>query len=73
VLRHNEQHAEGWQRWTDRVFHRGPDGLAQPLSAYWRQREPGLVRHFVGLVRMAESRHVAGALRWILAPAQEIA
>jgi predicted metal-dependent phosphoesterase TrpH len=50
----------GRERWTDRIFYRGSDGIALPLSQVWRDRTPW--------VMTAPFNAAAGFLQLVTAP-----
>ena len=52
ILRDTPGHALGWNRWSDRVFYELVPGQALPLSEYWTNGEPALIRAFVSLVHI---------------------
>jgi len=62
----------GRERWTDRIFYRGEDGVAQPLSAIWRDRVPWVLRHATGMVQFFASSQLRGALRFLLSRRAEV-
>lgn len=66
VMREDAQQCPGRARWSDRVYYRGNDGVAKPLSAWWA-REPLLVRQFLWVVRLMESRAGRAILRKMMA------
>lgn len=46
----------GRERWTDRLFYRGEDGVATPLSILWKDRMPWVVRPAAGMLQFARLR-----------------
>jgi hypothetical protein len=62
----------GRERWTDRVFYRNEDGIAQPLSTVWRDRVPWMVRPVTGLVQLCALHSVRPALRLLLSDRAEL-
>lgn len=53
----------GWQRWDERAFHQGSDGIMRPLSELWRNGRPPLaLRTALGLVRLFRHRPLARTL-----------
>ncbi len=51
--------------WSDRIFFRQHDGHVATLSSLWKGAGPGLVRNFVALLRILESKRVRSTLRLI--------
>jgi hypothetical protein len=62
----------GRERWTDRVFYRDADGLAQPLSAVWKDRVPWIVRPVTGMLQLCAMPSVRPALRLLLSSRAEL-
>jgi hypothetical protein len=66
----------GRERWTDRVFYRGDDGIARPLSEVWRDRTPWVMtaplRGLTGFLRLITAPGLRGAMRHFLAERGEI-
>lgn len=62
----------GRELWTDRVFYRNRDALAQPLSALWKRGVPWLVRPVTGLVQLCALRGMRPALRLLLSSRAEL-
>jgi hypothetical protein len=56
----------GRERWTDRLFYRGQDGTATPLSILWRNRMPWVVRPAAGMLQFSATNGVRLALRRLL-------
>jgi len=56
----------GRERWTDRIFYRGDDGLARPLSTIWQDRVPWVLRPVTGTVQFFASSQLRAALRFLL-------
>lgn len=52
ILEDQPDHALGWKKWTDRVFYEVEPGEAKPLTDYWPEGEPALIRLFVAMVGM---------------------
>jgi hypothetical protein len=46
----------GRERWIDRLFYRGEDGVARPLSLLWNHRMPWVVRPAAGMLQFARPR-----------------
>ena len=53
----------GRERWTDRVFYRGDDGVARPLAAIWERGAPWMARAAAGVLEMAATTQLRQALR----------
>jgi hypothetical protein len=53
----------GRERWTDRVFYRGEDGVARPLAAIWEHGAPWMVRAAAGIVELAATTGLRQAVR----------
>jgi hypothetical protein len=53
----------GRERWIDRVFYRGEEGLARPLSQIWNDRVPAMVAGATGLVQAVATTKLRLALR----------
>ena len=51
--------------WSDRIYFRQDDGHVATLSSLWKGAGPGLVRNFVALLRVLESKRVRSTLRLI--------
>lgn len=71
ILRPYPEYA-GRERWTDRVFYRGEDGVARPLSAIWGDRMPWLIRPATGLIQFAAMPGMRFTLRYLLARQGEV-
>jgi len=56
----------GRERWQDRIFYRGDDGVARSLAQVWQGRGPRLLHAAVGIVHLAAGAGLRPALRWIL-------
>ena len=65
ILRPYPQY-QGRERWTDRTFYRGQDGVARPLSTIWQDRIPWVLRPATGMVQFCASGQLRGALRFLL-------
>ncbi len=50
---------------SDRIYFRQDDGHVATLSSLWKGAGPGLVRNFVALLRVLESKRVRSTLRLI--------
>jgi predicted metal-dependent phosphoesterase TrpH len=57
----------GRERWIDRIFYRGDDGVARPLSAIWRNRAPWILNGAAGIVQLLAATRLRSALRLLLA------
>ena len=62
----------GRERWTDRVFYRPDGGVAQPLSAVWKDRVPWIVRPVTGMLQICAMRGLRPALRLLLSSRAEL-
>ncbi|MGD0775241.1 MAG: hypothetical protein ABSC05_20690 [Candidatus Solibacter sp.] len=62
----------GRERWTDRVFYRGEDGVAQPLSTVWKRRVPWIVRPVAGMLQLCALRGLRPALKFLLSRRAEL-
>jgi hypothetical protein len=60
------------ERWTDRIFYRGEDGVARPLSIVWKDRVPWVIRPVTGLLHLCAIRSVRPALRFLLSRRAEL-
>jgi len=72
VLRENEGHTLGWTRWSDRVFYRRDNGTIESLSSVFKGDEPIIVKQFIAMMRLVESRRFKAALRLLPAQSQEL-
>jgi len=59
------------ERWTDRIFYRGEDGIARPLSKVWAGKIPLVVRPVTGALRLCTRPTLRVALRQLLARQDE--
>jgi hypothetical protein len=62
----------GRERWTDRFFYRGKDGVPRPLSALWHDRVPWTLSAAAGFVQLSATTKLRLALRLFLAERGEI-
>ena len=62
----------GRERWTDRVFYRCADAVAQPLSTVWKDRVPWIVRPVTGMLQLCAMPGVRPALRLLLSSRAEL-
>ncbi len=60
------------ERWTDRFFHRGQDGVVRSLATLWQDRVPWFVSAAAGIVRLPAASGLKPALRLLLAQRGEI-
>jgi hypothetical protein len=60
------------ERWTDRVFYRGEDGVALPLSTVWRNKIPWVVRPVTGMLQFCAMPGMRQALRLLLSSRAEM-
>jgi len=56
----------GRTQWTDRVYYRGEDGTARPLSMIWKDQAPWMITAAAGLVEFVATTKVRSALRLLL-------
>jgi hypothetical protein len=62
----------GRERWTDRVFYRGEDGVARRLSEVWERQAPLMVRGAASLLELAATTKLRQAVRLLLMRRGEI-
>jgi hypothetical protein len=62
----------GREHWTDRVFYRTAEGVAQPLVTVWKDGVPWTVRPVTGLLRLCAMRGLRPALRLLLSNRAEL-
>jgi len=62
----------GRERWTDRVYYRGEEGVAMPLSTLWQDHVPWVVRPVTGLLQFCAGRGIRPALRMLLSGRPEL-
>jgi hypothetical protein len=62
----------GRERWTDRFFYRGEDGVSRPLSAVWRNRVPWMLTAAGEFLQFSARTRLRPALRLFLAERGEI-
>ena len=72
VLRTYEQHANGWLRWSDRVFYLCHDGQTRSLTQLFGERPPAAVALFVGAMQFASLPRVRRFLRGAFASPEEV-
>jgi len=56
----------GRERWTQRIFYRGEDGVARPLSVVWRNGVPWFLNAATGLLQFIAMRGVRLTLRRLM-------
>jgi hypothetical protein len=56
----------GRVRWIDRVFYRGEDGTARPLSLIWKDRAPWMVTGAASIVEFVATTRLRSAIRLLL-------
>jgi len=56
----------GRERWSDRIFYRGEDGVARTVAQIWQGREPRLLRGAVSAVQFLAGSRFRPALRLFL-------
>jgi len=57
--------------WSDRIFFQDNDGRVSNLTELWKGSGPGIVRNFIGAMRVFQHQSVRNALRFALAERQE--
>jgi hypothetical protein len=62
----------GRTQWTDRVYYRGEDGIARPLSMIWKDRVPWMVTGAAGMVELFATTKLRSAIRLLLMKQGEI-
>jgi hypothetical protein len=62
----------GRTQWTDRVYYRGEDGTARPLSTIWKDRVPWMVTGATGMVELFATTRLRSAVRLLLMSQGEI-
>jgi hypothetical protein len=62
----------GRTRWTDRVYYRGEDGTARPLSTIWKDRVPWMLTGATGVVELFATTKLRSAIRLLLMNQSEI-
>ncbi|MFN0104336.1 MAG: PHP domain-containing protein [Bryobacteraceae bacterium] len=61
----------GRELWSDRIFFQNDDGRACSLTTMWQGAGPGIVRNFIGAMRIFQHQSVRNALRFAFAERQE--
>jgi hypothetical protein len=61
----------GRERWVDRIFYHGDDGVPRPLSAIWRET-PWLVGAAAGAIQFLAAAKLRPAMRLLLADRGEV-
>jgi hypothetical protein len=62
----------GRTQWTDRVYYRGEDGIARPLSMIWKDRVPWMLTGAAGMVELFATTKLRSAIRLLLMKQGEI-
>ena len=62
----------GRERWTDRIFYRGEDGVARPLSEIWSHGAPWTLNGVASLLQVLADRRLRGAMRRLLMQHHEV-
>jgi hypothetical protein len=57
----------GRERWIDRIFYFGDDGVARPLSVIWKDDVPWMLNTATALLQLLATRRLRGAMRFLLA------
>lgn len=71
ILRHYPEYP-GRERWTDRVFYRGEDSVARPLSALWKDRIPWMLSGAANAIQLFAANPLRSAVRLILMDRGEV-
>jgi hypothetical protein len=66
VMREYPDHPAGMRQWSDRVFFRDEQGVAQPVRKFFQGDEPRIVKQFSSAIRLVGSRGVRTVLRQAL-------
>jgi hypothetical protein len=61
----------GRAHWTDRVYYRGEDGTARPLSIIWQDRVPWMLNSAAGLIELVATNRLRSAMRLLLMNQEE--
>jgi hypothetical protein len=56
----------GRERWTQRIFYRGADSIARPLSVVWKNRVPWFIHPATGMLQLFATRGVRFTLRRLM-------
>lgn len=72
VLTTQEEHANGWKLWSDRVFYACDDGVVRSLTDLFSQRTPAAISVFVSVMQFCGAPHVRRLLRGSLLGFQEV-
>jgi hypothetical protein len=62
----------GRERWMDRFFYRGEDGVARPLSVVWKKERPWMLNPATSVLQVIASAPLRPALRLLLASHAEV-
>jgi hypothetical protein len=62
----------GRKRWIDRIFYRGDDEVARPLSILWRDQAPWMLNGAAAAVHLLATTKLRLALRLLLADRGEV-
>ena len=62
----------GRERWVDRVYYRGEDGVARPLSVIWQNEVPWMLNGATRAVELFATTQLRSAFRLPLTPRGEI-
>jgi hypothetical protein len=60
------------ERWPDRIFYRGEDGTARPLSLFWQSRVPWMLTAATGMVELFATTKLRSAIRLLAMKQGEI-
>lgn len=56
----------GRERWMDRIFYRGDEGVARPLSVIWKDSAPWMLNSASGILQVLSTRQLRAAMRLLL-------
>jgi hypothetical protein len=56
----------GRTRWTDRIYYRGLDGIARPVSEIWQNRVPWMLAGATAIVELFATTRLRSAIRLLL-------
>jgi hypothetical protein len=62
----------GRERWADRIFYRGEDGVARTIAQIWPGHEPRVLADAVGAVQFFAGTRFRPALRFFLSERGEL-
>ena len=62
----------GRERWIDRVYYHGEDGVARPLSVIWQDEVPWMLNGAARAVELFATTQLRSAIRLLLTQRGEI-